>query len=142
MIEYGILNIKEGVISLHKRSHHSDVAWASKHLTSPAFRPFVVQLIVQASNEENTKAPHHWPFVIGIQGSPVNSSNKGWLYGALVFWKHHWSLCDGYVVTGLYNPGMTKSYQCWIEFYSHKKIRCWILRFITKATRECWQVRG
>ena len=48
---------------MHKALHYSDVTWLSWCLKSPVTW-FFVQKLVEANNMENTKAPHHWPFVM------------------------------------------------------------------------------
>ena len=53
----------------------NDVTWVSCYRESAKIRLFVHHL-VQISNNENTKALHHWPFVRKIHRSPMDSTHK------------------------------------------------------------------
>ena len=52
-----------------------DVTLALKRLGSLAATLFI-QLLVQTKNKENIEALHYWPFVRGINRSPVDSPHK------------------------------------------------------------------
>ena len=56
-------------------AHHSDVTWASIRLKSPTIRLFR-QRLFQSNNKEHSKAPDHWPFLRGIQWSPMDYLHK------------------------------------------------------------------
>ena len=54
---------------------------------SPVTQMFVHQ-VVQANNKEHTKAPHHWPYVMGIQRCPVDPPHKGPVMRTAMLWRH------------------------------------------------------
>ena len=79
---------KQALIWNKKPWWFSDDTWAYRQ-KSP-INPLFVQYFVTANNNENIKAAHYWPFVMGIHRSPVDSPHTGPVIRNI----HRWSVAS------------------------------------------------